>query len=120
MFRGKEDALSAQRLMNGEEGIIVGFGQSMTPKLQSGQPVRVVPVKNDTQLKKGDIVLCKVNGHYYLHLISAIKGIKQYQISNNHKHVNGTINRKNIYGKVVEILPKNYFAISDKEDVKNT
>jgi len=49
-------------------------------------------------------VFCKVNGHFYLHKISAIKGKKQYQISNNHGHINGTITRKNIFGKVVEIL----------------
>lgn len=112
MFKGKEDRMSAQKLQSGEEGIIVGFGQSMTPKLQSGQPVKVVPVTDTTPLKKGDIVFCKVNGCYYLHLISAIKGTNQFQISNNHKHVNGTISRKNIYGKATEILPKNYFSNS--------
>ena len=39
---------------------MVGFGQSMTPILKSGQPVICKPVTEDTELKKNDIVLCKV------------------------------------------------------------
>ena len=76
----------------------------MTPKIKSGQSVLIEPVTDKTELKKKDVVFCKVNGHYYLHLISAIKGQNAYQISNNHGHVNGTIGRKNIYGKLVRIL----------------
>lgn len=104
MYYGKENVASATHLRNGEECIITGFGQSMTPILKSGQPVRVIPVTEETLLEKNNIVLAKVNGHFYLHLISAIRNNKQYQISNNHGHVNGWITRKNIYGKVVEIL----------------
>ena len=66
----------------------------MTPILKSGQPVICKPVTKDTLLKKNDIVLCKVKGNYYLHKISAIKNGVSYQISNNHGHVNGTINKK--------------------------
>ena len=62
------------------------------------------PVTEETELKKNDIVLCKVKGKYYLHKISAIKNGVSYQISNNHGHVNGTIGRSSIYGVVVEIL----------------
>lgn len=102
-FEGKENKISADHLLNGEVGKITGFGQSMTPRLKSGQPVIVVPVTDGVSLEKNDIVFCKVNGHYYLHKISAIKG-KTYQISNNHGHVNGTVSRNSIYGKVVEIL----------------
>lgn len=91
--------------MAGEVCKITGFGNSMTPILASGQPVICIPVKEDTLLEKNDIVLCKVNGKYYLHKISSIKGNgKLYQISNNHGHVNGTISRRNIFGKVVEKL----------------
>ena len=82
----------------------VGFGQSMTPILKSGQPVICKPVTEDTELKKNDIVLCKVKSNYYLHKISAIKNGVSYQISNNHGHINGTITRSNIFGIVVEIL----------------
>lgn len=99
----KENIQTVDKLKSGKTCLVQGFGQSMTPILKSGQVCKVVPVTADTPLKKRDIVLCKVNGHIYLHLISAING-PRYQISNNHKHVNGWITRNNIYGKVVEIL----------------
>lgn len=104
IFEGKENAITAEHLKKGETCKVIGYGQSMTPILKSGQPVIVEPVNEDTCLKKNDIVFCKVKGHYYLHKISAIKNQDCYQISNNHGHVNGTISRRNIYGKVVEIL----------------
>lgn len=104
MFEGKENAITMKHLQDGETCKVTGFGQSMTPILKSGQPVIVTPVTDETILKKNDIVFCKVNGHFYLHKISAIKNGKQYQISNNHGHINGTISRKNVYGIVTEIL----------------
>ncbi len=103
-FEGKENAITAEHLRNGETCKVIGYGQSMTPILKSGQPVICVPVTSETELKKSDIVLCKVKGSYYLHKISAVKNDVSYQISNNHGHVNGTITRNNIYGKVIEIL----------------
>lgn len=83
---------------------MIGFGQSMTPILKSGQPVKCEPVTKDTVLRKNDIVMCKVKGHFYLHKISAIRNGVSYQISNNHGHVNGWISRNGIYGLVTEIL----------------
>lgn len=100
MFQGKEDRATAEHLQNGETCIVVGYGNSMTPKLMSGEAVIMEPVKEDTVLHKNDIVLVKVNGRYYCHLISAIRG-KSYQISNNHKHVNGWVSKKNIFGRMV-------------------
>ena len=103
-YEGKENAITAEHLKKGETCKIIGFGQSMTPILKSGQPVICEPVTEETDLKKNDIVLCKVKGKYYLHKISAIENGVSYQISNNYGHVNGTINRNNIYGKVIKIL----------------
>lgn len=103
-YEGKENVITAEHLKNGEVCKVIGFGQSMSPILKSGQPVICEPVTEETDLKKNDIVLCKVKGKYYLHKISAIKNGVSYQISNNHGHVNGTISRNNIYGKVIEIL----------------
>lgn len=103
-YEGKENSITAEHLKNGETCKIIGFGQSMTPILKSGQSVICKPVTEETDLKKNDIVLCKVKGKYYLHKISAIKNGVSYQISNNHGHVNGTIGKSNIYGIVVEIL----------------
>lgn len=104
MFIGKENAITAEHLKNGEECIVIGFGQSMTPILKSGQPVRVTPITKDMTLNKNNIVFCKINGHFYLHKISAIKNNNSYQISNNHGHINGWVSRAQIFGKVVEIL----------------
>ena len=36
----------------------------------------------------GDVVLCKVNGRHYLHLVKAIQG-KRFQIGNNRGRING-------------------------------
>ena len=106
-YSGFENRASAEHLLSGETCKITGIGQSMTPILQSKQPVICEPVTEETELNKRDIVLCKVNGHYYLHLIHAIKTGKKgstYLIGNNHGHMNGWISRNKIYGIVREIL----------------
>lgn len=82
-----------------QEGKAVSFrprGNSMSGKIESGQLVTVQPVGN-TLLKKGDIVLCKVNGRHYLHLIKSIK-FNRYLIGNNKGGVNGWIDKSNIFG----------------------
>lgn len=103
MTYDKENMQTVEKLKSGKTCLVQGFGQSMTPILKSGQVCKVEPVTEDMILKKNDIVLCKVNGHVYLHKITAING-NRYQISNNHKHVNGWVGKSNIYGKVTEIL----------------
>ena len=103
-FSGLENRISAEHLQNGEIVKVTGIGNSMTPILKSRQPVICIPVDDKTILAKRDIVLCKVNGHYYLHLIWSIKPGDRFLIGNNHGHPNGVITRKNIFGKVVEIL----------------
>ena len=103
-YHGKENLQTAQRLLGGEICVVVGFGQSMTPILKSGQPVLVEPIDPETEIRKNDIVMCKVRGHYYLHLVWAKKGEDSYLIGNNHGHANGTISRRNIFGVVVKIL----------------
>ena len=58
-----------------EEKGIVQFrpkGNSMVGKINSGDLCTVEKVDKSI-LKEGDIVLCKVKGNEYLHLISAIK-----------------------------------------------
>lgn len=80
-YEGKENAATAQRLRGGEICKVVGYGNSMTPKLKSGQPVICILVTDDVEIKKGDIVMCKVRGHYYLHLVHAVKN-ESYLIGN--------------------------------------
>lgn len=99
----KENAITAEKLKNGQTCLVQGIGNSMTPILKSKQVCEVIPVTDETELEKSDIVFVKVNGYFYLHKISAIRG-GQYQISNNHGHVNGWVSRKNVFGKVNKIL----------------
>ena len=100
MYSGKENKITAEHLQAGETCCVTGYGNSMTPKLKSGETVIMEPVTEETVLNKGDIVLVKVNGRYYCHLISAIRG-NSYQISNNHKHVNGWVSKNKIYGRMI-------------------
>jgi hypothetical protein len=50
----------------------------------------------------GDIVLCKVNGNQYLHLVKAIQGAR-FQIGNNRGRINGWITAASIYGKCTKV-----------------
>lgn len=72
----------------------------MTGKVNNGQLCTIAPLDRDPQ--KGDIVLCKVRGTQYLHLVSAVKS-DQYQISNNHGRVNGWTPRKNVFGLLIKV-----------------
>ena len=88
------------RLQQGETVQFRPRGHSMRDKVESGQLCTVVPVSD--ALHVGDIILCKVNGRQYLHLIKAIQG-DRYQIGNNRGRVNGWITRGSIYGKCVRV-----------------
>jgi len=103
-YSGFENQETCNHLRNGETCKVTGIGNSMAPLLKSRQAVICEPVKDDTKLEKKNIVLCKVKGHHYLHLIHAIKNDSEYLIGNNRGHMNGWVGRNQIYGKVVEIL----------------
>ncbi len=75
----------------------------MAGKIESGALCTVEPVDCST-LEVGDIVLCKVRGAQYLHLITAIQG-ERFQISNNRGHINGWISAGSIFGKCVRVEP---------------
>jgi hypothetical protein len=76
-------------------------GNSMKGRIESGQKCTVAPLHNDPE--PGDIVLCKVNGKQYLHLVKAKASSNRYQIGNNRGHINGWISRKNIFGKLIRV-----------------
>jgi hypothetical protein len=76
-------------------------GNSMRGKIDSGQLCTVEPV-DPTTLQVGDIVLCKVNGRQYLHLVKAIQG-GRFQIGNNRGRINGWVSANCIYGKCVRV-----------------
>ena len=90
-----------KKLSNGETVSFRPRGSSMTPKIESGQLVTITPV-NPEDIGKGDIVLCKVKGRFFVHLVSAVQG-QRFQISNNHNHVNGWVGVNGIFGKVTKI-----------------
>ena len=75
----------------------------MSGKVESGQLCTVEPVEPDT-LRKGDIVLCKVSGRQYLHLIAAVNG-QRFLIGNNRGHTNGWVGANGIFGRLARVEP---------------
>lgn len=103
-------------LIEGEDVVFRPRGNSMKPIIFDKQEVTITPISklpNGVQsIETGDVVLCKVNGKQMLHLVTAIKGVLsnkegkntlQFQISNNHGHVNGWCSSKHIYGKLIKV-----------------
>lgn len=90
-----------QALREGKTVAITPKGSSMEPKISSGDKVTLVPCDPLT-LQHGDIVLARVNGSDYLHLI---KGIKKGQvlIGNNKGHINGWTSLDKVFGKVTKV-----------------
>lgn len=73
-------------------------GSSMVPLIRSRQAVTVAPVEA-ARLEVGDIVLVRVSGRVYLHLVSALdSGAGRVQIANNRGRVNGWTSLTKVYG----------------------
>ncbi len=88
-------------------------GNSMTPKINSGDEVTVKRVPLQT-FRVGGAAYCKVKGNVFLHLITAIDETgNRYQIGNNHGHVNGWATANNMYGVCVKVKDK--IIISEAE-----
>ena len=92
------------RLKAGETVSFRPRGNSMVGKVESGQLCTVAPVADHSALKVGAIVLCKVGGSEYLHLVKAIQG-ERFQIGNNKGRINGWISASGIYGECIKIEP---------------
>lgn len=93
-------------------------GSSMVPLIRSRQLVTVAPV-DPTKVEVGDIVLARVAGTMYLHLVSAVDvGTGRVQISNNRGRVNGWTNHARIFGistgAVGSTFPSLDNAVSDR------
>lgn len=70
----------------------------MVPLIRSRQQVAVAPV-DPSKLEAGDIVLARVSGTVYLHLISAVdRTRKRVQISNNRGRINGWTSYDRVFG----------------------
>jgi hypothetical protein len=78
-------------------------GSSMVPLVRSRQLVTVAPV-DPRKVETGDIVLARVAGTVYLHLVSATDPAKgRVQISNNRGRVNGWTTHARVYGICVAV-----------------
>lgn len=93
-----------EKLKQGQPVKINPRGNSMRGKINNGDTVLIEPICQ-RPLQKGDIVLCRVRGKYYLHLIRAING-DRYLIGNNRGGINGWIPSNSIFGVVVEVMPR--------------
>lgn len=123
------------KLHAGEQATINPRGYSMKGRVESGDTVVVAPVPFDdcpccdsreldhepewceccggdlriANLSVNDIVLVKVNGKVYLHLISKIEGPaykRRYMIANNRGHENGWVKPAAIYGVAISVAGK--------------
>ena len=90
-----------ERLRAGETVAFRPRGHSTSGKIESGQLCTVAPADPEG-VEVGDIVLCKVNGREYLHLVKAIQG-PRFQIDNNRGRVNGWVSAGAIFGKLVSV-----------------
>jgi SOS-response transcriptional repressor LexA len=90
-----------EALNRGETTKIKPRGNSMTGKVNDGALVTLSPCDTQT-LKIGDIVLVKVKGNVYLHLIKAIDQ-GRFLIGNNRGGINGWVGHNAIYGIATKI-----------------
>ncbi len=90
-----------EKLRAGETVSFRPRGNSMAGKVESGQLCTVAPV-DPAALRVGDIVLCKVRGREYLHLVKAIQG-QRFQIGNNRGRINGWVSGNAIFGRCIRV-----------------
>ena len=92
-----------EALQRGETVKIKPRGHSMRGKVNHRDTVTLEPCDVD-DLSVGDIVLVRVKGNVYLHLIKAINQ-GRFQIGNNRGGINGWVGHNSIYGIATEIEP---------------
>ncbi len=91
------------KLTAGETAIIKPHGGSMRPLVESGAEVTLVPA-DASSVQVGDVVLCRVAGNVFLHLVKAVEGTgldRLVLIGNNRGKTNGWT--KAIYGRATAI-----------------
>ena len=93
--------IAIEKLQRGESAQVRPRGHSMTGKVNDGDLVTLEPCKAET-LKAGDIVLVRVKGNVYLHLIKAVNN-GRFLIGNNRGGINGWVGANTIYGIATKI-----------------
>jgi len=91
-----------EKLARGEVVRFRPHGHSMTGKIESGQLCTVEPVHGEIVV--GDVVLCRVHGSQYLHLVKAIQPLgPRFLIGNNRGGTNGWITSRQIFGRLLTV-----------------
>jgi SOS-response transcriptional repressor LexA len=90
-----------EALRRGETVQVRPRGHSMKGKVDDGALVTLQPSVPD-QLRPGDIVLVRVHGSDYLHLIKAISN-GRFLIGNNRGGTNGWVGPNAVYGIATKI-----------------
>ncbi len=92
-------------LARGESVVARPRGHSMRGRVADGERVVIAPIAPDRPLAVDEVVLCRVAGRDYLHLIKAIRGpenARQYLIGNNRGGINGWVGRAAIFGRLLD------------------
>jgi len=87
------------QLKNGQTVAFRPRGYSMEPRVRSGALCTVRPA-GVADVEVDDVVLCRVAGGDYLHLVKAKSSDGKVLIGNNRGHVNGW--SRNVYGVLVK------------------
>ncbi len=90
-----------EALHRGETVQVRPRGHSMKGKVDSGDLVTLEPCDAST-LTVGDIILVRVRGTDYLHLVKSIDG-GRFQIGNNRGGINGWVREAAIYGIATKV-----------------
>lgn len=93
-----------ETLRKGQSAQIRPRGHSMKGKVNDGDLVTLEPC-NPEKLCVGDVVLVRVRGRDYLHLIKAIDG-SRFLIGNNRGGTNGWVGHNCIHGIATNIESK--------------
>ena len=118
------------RLSKGEVVTFGGKGNSMVPRIKSGEKCTYVAILTEeeapagarrlsradlkpdlegpcyippSELRDKDMIWCNVGRWHFTHLLTGISSDGMYQISNNHGHVNGKVPASKLYGLVIKV-----------------
>ena len=93
----------AERVAEGETVTFRPTGNSIVPLIHSRDEVIVAPV-DQRLVEAGDIVLTRVAGSEYIHLVKAIEPARRrVQIGNNRGGINGWTGFDRVYGIAVSV-----------------